>query len=99
MGLIVLSTHRPIFGAKILSAPTLAIDQSRYSFKLCVMTPYLPGTSTVTDRPVKKSKFQEQQRKIDDLDAEEALDSRCLIALQYFMVIVTLVKQFEYNGI
>lgn len=53
----------------------------------------------MTDRPVKKSKFQEQQRKIDDLDAEEALDSRCLIALQYFMVIVTLVKQFEYNGI
>ena len=42
----------------------------------------LPGESAVAPCPVKKSKFQEQQRKIDDLDAEEALDSRCLIALQ-----------------
>ena len=48
--------------------------------------------------PIKKSKFQEQeqQRKIDDLDAEEALDSRCLIVLQCIM---TIVKQFERNDI
>ena len=50
-----------------------------FNFKLQCQD--LPGASAVTHCPVKKTKFQEQQRKIDDLDAEDALDSRCFIVL------------------